>query len=323
MTTEEPKKSKKEMLSVTDLPNGKTLVKINYSSLSVIQSCMRKAYYILERELRSDSPSPALTFGSAIHKALEVWYLSDLKERIIPVKLGEKAQLEVFGHEQEDLPVFRAIRAFREVAEPIWNLPETDKRSLQNGAKIIAEYCRRYKDDGLTVVSDKAGPIVEREMRYQLVNNNSYTIEYFGTVDAILENKQTGQVCVVDHKTTSQLGAQFFNRLKPNHQYTGYILGARACLGLDTNLFMINGVGVYKTKQEFARQFTDRTEEDFREFTNSVVIAVEHYLEARESGVWAQSAPDPCTNWGGCAFLKVCEVPDQIKENVIRANWKE
>ncbi len=202
-------------------------------------------------------------------------------------------------------------------------LTKTDKRSLQNGAKILSEYFRRYKDDGLTVVCDSKGPIVERELRFPLLSTSEYDVEYFGTVDAVLENKQTGQVCVVDHKTTSQLGAQFFNRLKPNHQYTGYILGARECLGIETDLFMINGLGIYKTKQEFARQFTDRTEEDFEELRYSVQSAVDRYLKAKESGVWEQSAPDPCTNWGGCSFLKVCEVPGKIKENVIRANWKE
>jgi len=317
------KLKKKEMLSVTNLPNGRKKVSINYSSLSIIQTCMRKAHYLLDRELRSENSSPALTFGSAIHKALETWYLSDVTERYIPKNLSERAQLEVFGHEQGDEPVFRMIRDFRAAAESMWDTPDSDKRSLYNGAKILAEYCRRYKDDGLTVVVDGQGPIVEREMRFPLLTSEEYDVEYFGTVDAVLENKQTGQVCVVDHKTTSALGTQFFNRLKPNHQYTGYILGARECLGIKTGLFLINGLGIYKTKQEFARQFTDRTEEDFRELKDSVASAVRRYLQAKESGIWEQSAPDPCTNWGGCGFLKVCEVPGKIKENVISANWKE
>lgn len=316
----EPQKPKKEMLSVRQ-EGLKTKVSINYSSLSVIQTCMRKAQYNLDMELRADNPSNAIVFGSAIHKALEIWYLSDVGERHIPVNLKEKAQLEAFGHPQGDHPCFRAIRGFRAEAKQLWNTPDDDKRSLANGAKILAEYFRRYKDDGLTVVCDSQGPIVEREMRFPLFQSPELEIEYFGIVDAILENKQTSIVAITDHKTTSQLGTTFFNRLKPNHQYTGYTMGAKRCLGIETDLFMINAVGVYKTKQDFARQFTDRTEEDFEGLKSAVLDGVRRYLQAKKTEIWPQSSPDPCTNWGGCQYLRVCEVPRKLRENVIAATW--
>jgi hypothetical protein len=314
---------KKEMLGVSVLPDGRTKVSINYSSLSVIQTCMRKAYYVLHKQLMSMNKSNALVFGSAIHKALEVWYLSDTGERIIPTNLEENLRLEVYGHTQGEAIVYQAAKAFRQEMEPLWYLPETDKRCLSNGAKILAKYFRTYRDDGLVVLADDKGPIVEREMRFTMLDAPDLVIEYFGTVDAVLHNKATGLTCVADHKTTSSLGTDFFNRVKPNHQYTGYVMAAKRCLGLETDMFMINGLQVAKTKQEFARQFTERTEEDFQNLTASVTDAVRRYLKAIETGIWPQSAPDPCTLWGGCQFLKVCEVPNKLKQHVLDASWNE
>lgn len=46
----------KEMLSVT-LEGGKTVVRVNYSSLSILQECPRKSYYTFERTLRAKMDS--------------------------------------------------------------------------------------------------------------------------------------------------------------------------------------------------------------------------------------------------------------------------
>lgn len=320
-----PKEEKKEMLGVGVCPDsGKQVVRINYSSLSLLNTCLRKSDYLLNRGLMSKDQSPPLVFGSAIHKALEVWYLSDPKERkVLPTSLASKLALEAFGTPQGTHPAFIAAGQFAELMAPLSDLPDEDRRSILNGTKILAAYFSRYKDDGLTVVRDAEGPIIERRVEFTIYEDADLRIQYFGTIDAVLKNEQTGIVCVADHKTTSVLGSQFFNRIKPNHQYTGYVWGAQKCLNLDTKLFLVNGLQVVKTKQDFARQFTERTEEDFEELRDMVVRVVENYLKSKRTGIWPQNAPDPCTNWGGCAFLKVCEVPKKLRETLIKANWEE
>lgn len=317
------KQEKKEMLSVSKLPDGRTHVKINYSSLSILNTCMRKAHYQLDQQLVSREESEALTFGKGVHKALESWYQAPEEVRAdLPSGLRSKLGLEILGQPQGDHPAFVAVREFAQEAHTLAGLPDDNRRSLLNGSKILAEYFVRYSDDGLSVVSDKDGPIVERRVEFDIHEDAKLKVTYFGTIDAILKNSKTGIVCVVDHKTTSALGTQFFQRIKPNHQYTGYVWGAQQVLGIDTQLFLVNGIQVVKTKQSFARQFTERTPEDFMELRWAVVRAVESYLVARETGIWVQNAPDPCTNWGGCAFGKVCEVPNNLRNAVISANWE-
>ena len=318
-----PAPAKKEMLSVSLRPDGTYKVRINYSSLSIIQTCMRKAMYVLDSGLMKGEESEALIFGTAVHKALESWYSSDTAARELPRNLDEIARMMAYGHVPDaDHPAYTAINAFLAAGQPLRKLEDSDKRSLGNGAKILAGYLKCYHNDGLTVVRDSAGAAyVEKLVRFPLDCGSKHEIEFFGTIDAILENKATGMIAVTDHKTTSQLGSSFFNRLKPNHQYTGYLLGANRVLGLDTNIFMINGIQVCKTKQQYARQFTDRSPADFAEFTLAVTDAVHRYIRALETGRWPQSAPDPCTNWGGCEFIKACEVPAALKDSVIRATW--
>jgi len=310
----------KEMLSMTT-EGDQTHVKINFSSLDLIQTCPRKAYYTLVRKIRGGT-SPALMFGTAVHKALESWYLTPLEQRIIPTNALDKAKLHLYSSDRpfgpdSEVPMYNAIHEFIMHSDP--NVPDSDKRCQLNGIKILVEYFKRYKDDGLTVVSDSKGPMVERRVEFPIHVSPDLKITYFGTVDVILENKQTGVVMVVDHKTTSALGSGFYNRVKPNHQYTGYVQGAQVDLGLDTNLFMINGLQVAKTKYDFARQVTERTEEDFEELKNAVLMNVRLFMTFHESGIWPQNAPQPCTMYGSCKFLKACEVPSNIRESVIRS----
>lgn len=312
---------KKEMISC-EKKGSKYFVKINYSSLDIINTCMRKARYLLHDGLRAKTESPALSFGTAIHKALEYWYQIPIEERKMPTHAHDIAQAIAYGQDAPDDPVFNTVKEFVEAGGPLREVPQGDKRSLANGAKILVEYCKRYKDDGLTVVYDSLGePLIERMVTFRIYDNFDLAIDYFGTIDVILENRQTGVVAVTDHKTTSQLGKEFYNRVKPNHQYTGYVMGAEQALGIESRIFMVNGIQTAKTKQEFARQFTNRNEEDFEELTNSVEFAVRNYIRALESGKWTQNAPQPCTMYGGCQFIKACEVPENIRANVIRSLW--
>lgn len=272
------------------------------------------------RRLKHETEGEALTFGKAIHKALEHWYTLPQAMR----KLS-KAEAEA----ADGLPIgvgnscaLGSIAAFCEAAAPLRALDADNKRSLENGVKILKAYFTKYLDDGLEIVSDQHGPMVERRVSFIIYEDESVVIEYFGTIDMVVKNLYSGHIMVADHKTTSALGAQFYNRIKPNHQYSGYLKGARESLGIDTWLFMVNGIQVAKTKSEFARQITERTEEDFNELRNAVVQAVKHFLDCYNSGVYPQYSPNPCTNYGSCTFLDVCSAPASLRENIIASKFK-
>lgn len=315
------------MMEVSSLPDGRTKVSINFSSLDIISTCLRKAKYYFIDGFVSEDEADALTFGSAIHKALEHWYSLPVDQRDLPKDFKAVAENMAFGHELETPCThggsgsLEAVRQFCLRGQGLARLPEGDKRSRINGVEILKAYFKHYSSDGLTVVSDATGPIIERHLEMLLHEDAQIVINLHGTVDAVLENKQTGFVYGVDHKTTSQLGTQFYNRLKPNHQYTGYLMLVRDQLGIDTYDFMVNAIQVAKTKIEFARQITTRNEEDFAELKSIVIWRVNEFLSAKALDIWPMNAPNPCSSYGACSYLDACSSPNKLRNNILKAKY--
>lgn len=320
----------KEMLSVRE-EGGKLTVRINNSSLDILLNCWRKADYVLNRQLQSGRQSPALTYGLAIHKALEIFYSSKREERTHLKNFKQRIELlQGVDQEEEDHVLIKAARGFMKVAEPLLSLPESDKRSIQTGLWTLAHYFECYIDDPFIALADESGPLVERRVEFDLLETPEYRIKVFGTIDVILKNEQSGAILVCDHKTSSVVGGEFYNRLKPNHQYTGYVLGAKKCLGLETNNFMVNCIQVKPkpktsrgTPPHFPRQVTTRSEGDFTEFSDVVRVAVEGYLRRREEGIWPLGHVNCCAAYGGCQFLEICAAPESLRENIIKAKYEE
>lgn len=304
---------KKRMMSVEwelDPATGlkkRPVVFINYSSLELLQTCKRKAMYVLRDELKSTEESPALSFGSGIHKGLEVWYTLPREQR--KSSCNEDCT--------ERCANCSAVAAFLRSTEAS-TAPVGDKRHPLNGVRILRAYFAKFFDDPFEVMVGSDGlPLVEKSFEFTMVDEGHVKINYFGTIDAILRNTETGVTLVVDHKTTSSLGTEFYSRIKPNHQYTGYVMGAREVLGIDTELFLVNGLQVAKTKAECARQITTRTEEDFAELVSAVRFAVSDYLQCEAQDRWPQNAPNPCSMYGKCQFHDVCSAPAVLRPQIL------
>lgn len=323
----------KEMLSVIQ-DNGRTHVRINYSSLSILLTCMQKANFALHRGLRSKTESPAIVFGLGIHKALEVFYREPRESRTLLSNLGEhldrlRADQELAEDPSEHF-LLRAGRAFLREAAPLRVLPDSDKRSLSAGLWALTHYFKTYIDDPFVVYEDFQGPITERTCEALLHESGELKITFFGTIDVVLRNDRTGVILPTDHKTFSSAAGDFYKRLKPNHQYTGYVWLTREALGLDVDTFLVNGIQVKPrpvtargTPPNFPRQPTRRTAEDISDFKKTVIWAVKQYLQASQDKLWPMGDVNACSMYNGCQFQTACEVPQAVRENVISANFSE
>lgn len=305
----------KEMLSVRE-DQGKAYVRINFSSLDTIQTCKRKAYYALHRGLRSNNESAATQFGSAIHKGLEAWYLRPIQERR---PASTKCDGEIPGG-RCGCPRCDSIKAFLTKAEPLMTLDMADKRHPSNGIKILDNYIRKFIDDPFEVYRDASGePYVEKTLEAVLFDSPTIRITLFGTIDVILRNVQHDILLVTDHKTTASLGSEFYKRIKPNHQYSAYVWLVRECLGIPVENFMVNGLQVAKTKAECARQVTHRNAADLAEMKQAFLAATFDFLNCAHQDIWPQSAPNPCSMYGGCTYHSICETDSNLREQVIRS----
>lgn len=330
-TIEIPTQAKKQMIKVSREP-GKTRVWINSSSLSIIQQCLQKANMSLFRGLGGGG-SPATLFGTAIHSAMEEFYRGTIAERVMPRNLAENLELMGSGEvlvQENDYLLYRAARAFIDKASPLHVLPPTDARSIPNGLWILFHYFTTYIDDPYEIMCDEDGPMVERLLEHSIYNEGELEIILFGTIDAILKNPRSNQILITDHKTSSVVGKDFYNRLKPNHQYTAYIKLAQECLNLETEDFMVNCIQVKKrpstargTAPHFPRQITKRTVDDIADFTKMLKYFVTQYLYCCEIDYWPKGDVNACSMYGGCQYLDICSAPNNIKENIISARYEE
>jgi PD-(D/E)XK nuclease superfamily len=322
----------KQMLTVSFDDSVRAHIKLNSSSLSIIQTCPRKAFYLLHAGWRSKVVSSPLVFGSAIHKAMEVFYGTPRAERgELPPNFEDQAALIPY-EPNFDLShwAYRAVQAFVRAAEPLRMLPDTDKRSLSSGIWALGHYFRVYWNDIYVTACDEQGPIVERTFSVPFLEARDFDVELFGTIDTVLRNEASGEVLPGDHKTSSQMGSDFLNRIKPNHQYTGYLWGAKHALGLETENFLINGIQVKARPltarggpPTFTRQITKRTEQDFAEFRDVVDWACRSYLSWIKHEVWPLGPIDACSSWGGCQFLDICSAPNSLRSNILEAKFEE
>lgn len=323
----------KEMISVSTLDDGRRKVRINSSSLDIIQNCMRKAQLSLFEGWKPEFESPALTFGSAIHAAMEVFYCGSIEERTVPDL--EDLERMVFGHDPCGNSLCeRAFAAFLEKAEVLKSLPDGDKRHPTNGAWILHNYFKKFKDDPYVCYRDVEGPFVERRLEFILHEDSKLIVEYFGTVDMIAQHTTTGQLMVMDHKTTSMIAGygdsgSYFEKDRPNSQYCGYILAAKRA-GIDVDSLAVNIVEVKarpKTAKgsppSFPRQITSRDDGDFEEFKDTVVDSVRRYLAAIDSGMWPIGPTGACNAFSGCTYKQVCGSPRSLRSNVLNAKFKK
>lgn len=323
-----PSQPAKAMLSV-ESDGNQTLVRINSSSLSIIQTCPRKAKYLLHDKWRSKTGAPALVFGTAIHKALEIFYSHSKTERDLPENFDEIAPLLAHGNEPPSQHfIWDALKAFVTAMEPLAMLPDNDKRSKASGVWTLMHYFKTYLNDAYVIHRDEHGPFVERTFSVPFWEDGDLRIELFGTIDFALKNEATGEILCGDHKTASQLGNDFLSRIKPNHQYTAYVYGAMRAFGIASENFLINGIQV-KPKPLTARggppiltrQITRRTPQDFEEFQEALLWAVWSYLGWTKSNIWPLGNVDACSTWGGCQFLDVCSAPNQLRQNILESKY--
>lgn len=324
-----PVREPKEMWSTRVLPDGRTELRINYSSYALMNLCKRKAHYALERKLISNHESPATLFGRAIHGALEVWYCAPRdSRRSASAECDDSVALMESG--QEPLQHGRCVRCaaqarFLEISEPLKHLEPSDKRSRRAGTAILDAYFDHYADDPFTVLCDSIGPVSERRLELVLAEESDSRVVFFGSMDCALKNERTGHIVLVDHKTTSSLGLDFISRINPSAQFRGYMAAFRAAYPqFDTRTFMVNGIQVAKTKQSFLRQFVEIDDGAIAEWREAMLdSAYDFWARSQAGGPYPLVASDACSSWGSCQYRSICEVPSTLREGIIKAQYQD
>jgi len=247
----------------------------DFSELSCYIVCPRKWYARHWLDLVSNRKSAAPTFGIWIHRALDVMFKSGW-----------------------DL----------EAALDEWNKAELATDSLRTsalGIAILKAYHLEYVSSGVESLHNEVQWVVP-------VSIDGFEFTLHGRIDRIV--KQHGLVWCMDHKTTTRLGATYFEQYNPNLQVALYMNASQEYFG-DINGMIIDAIFVGKNrnfqrdpvalpKGELDLQFAEGLEWARR------VISTERALKEHPDQ-WRTICPramitEACSSWSGCEYRPLC-----------------
>lgn len=212
----------------------------NSSWMEGMSSCYRYLEYKSIRLRVPTAEKPSLNFGSAIHLALEYRYKN----------YGSKPVDDAYyAHIAEMLTQFFAEHP----------TPADDWRTLNWAMEVITKYNAKYDLEGFNTLIDVDGkPLVEMSFslpiayRYEgmlhpwsktadeYCPKSAIKIMYSGKID--LPISQDGNLYVMDHKTTSMLGAMFWDEMRMSSQQRGYVYSFERLTGHQLHGYMINAI---------------------------------------------------------------------------------
>jgi hypothetical protein len=261
----------------------------DYTMMSTFLRCRRKYDYRINKGLVPRTAQTAPSFGKSIHLALDHWYIDHDVEKAV----------EIFKADyKEDLEV-------------------DDKRTHKMGEWILKNYHEKYQDQPYEVLS------TEQQFTLDLPNGN----KLIGRIDKVI--KWSGTVWVVDHKTTSSLGASYVKMAEPNLQFDGYTWAVRK-MGFPAVGVIVDAILVAKGLLESStrarltpllRYDSYRTDEQLKEYEGIACEIQEDIKRCEESGKWCPNY-DSCTYYGECPFRRACLEEVGLRERILESEYK-
>jgi len=274
------------------------------SSLSAFRDCPRKYFHQYERGRVPLAESEALTLGKWIHAALDAWWRIDGTIQDRHLAAVEAAPLDLMPEQT----MARALAMLYHYAPPV---------------------------DQFNVLA------VEQPFEVKIENGNGkgrsfYGYRLAGKIDVVLKRKDTGDIWIMDHKTTTReiVGfGSYWQRLQVDGQMSNY------CLAFNARGFIYDALRVPsvrlcgKDEAEAAKTGTDpseaymqrcisiiaedpaqwyqwreytKTNDDMAEARQDLWQQVEMFRSCDTAARWPRN-PNACVGlYGTCPYLDVC-----------------
>ena len=271
------------------------------STISCFQTCRRKYYWQYVRHLRPAVKGTPLIFGSAIHDALDCYYKSEDREKSI----------------------VDAVKLFKES----YTTPEGDMlRTVENGVKLLSWYSVKYKNEPFKVHG-------KPEEGFVFFIGD---ILYGGRLD--LPVVWDDQLWIMEHKTTTRLGASYFDQFELDKQITGYIIALEEYSGRKCSGAIINVLEPWKevkrvtakTKQpedHFLRKPITKSQHLKDRFRYNVQAIVRDIKWCEENNEFQEAEKkEACFYYNrNCPFLQLCQYGENervIKRDYVVEKWE-
>lgn len=309
---------------------------VDNSMLELLQTCTRALEYnrLMLRVAAADKPS--LNFGSAIHLALEHRYRTYRSDQVDYDCEEEQGKILTAYFEQHPQPVddWRTVNWAIEVMRMYNKMYPVEAFQLLSAANDMTDY------NGKVIVG--AGePLVELPFALPLMTYIDHEmgikipIIYTGRID--LPNNLDGAIMVMDHKTTSMLGSQFFEKAAMLAQLRGYMWAFERLTGLKVHGYTVNALrtkeppvkmtsGAMSTteirkwwNESFQRQNFYKQPEEIEEWRQNTIALVNEFFYHWKTGYFPMKT-SWCTVYGRCQYYEVCNLPTKDRGIMLSSN---
>lgn len=317
----------------------------NSGWLEPLQMCSRKLEY---RQLEQRTPtaeSISLVFGRALHTALEYRYVR-------------------YQNQPPDILCDQDVSDLLQEHFANVEVPEGEFRTLNWCVEILRRYNERYTIEPFNLLKYKQ-PIEcphchdqnrekcvwclgtgWRELMVELpfvlplyvakYNGQEIPVAYTGRID--LPTSEDGRIFVTDHKSTGQLGPQFFDRMKMSAQQKGYAWAFQELTGQRVNGYRINAIRTKEPPQYVLANVPAKTgkKQSPEEWWNESFQRETYYIKDGELEEWKNNSINlmerffweysrnfmpmqttSCTMFGRCAYFEVCMLEPTSREGML------
>lgn len=305
---EEPKAPRPPLI------NEHGVMRIDNSSLEHFTTCARSAEYYLLNNRQLNRSKSALNFGSAIHECLELLYTAPE------------------GTSHADL-INQAKQVIDQTPAPD---DADDFRTPQRALDTFISYLAVNEFEPFTVAKTPEGkPLIELYFEIPLgsveflseFNGKQHThvdVVWSGRIDAIIE--MDNKLWIMDHKTTTILGENFFADFLNSQQTIGYTWAAQQLIGKPIEGLYLNAIAIRKqtktgTPFEVHRKRFPYEQERIEEWTHNTLTLVSDFLSHYDRKFFPMETKWCVGKYGKCPYFDVCTLPKSQRASMLASNF--
>lgn len=312
---------------------------IDNSSLEKFTTCPRSAEHYICHKRESSDERVALGFGKRIHTILESRY------RFHPNVIAPRSEQGLGETEIGTGP--RMFAAASAAFSDFTPEGEGEYRNFSTAVDLISAYNDHYPIEAFEVLQLPNGlPAIEVPFAVPLgeitVNSDMWvrsptgevSKNFVGTIKIIWTGKidliyrREGRIYIMDHKTTSMMGPNYFKEFDLSSQVYGYLWASAKLLNQPIAGFVVNALAIRKqtkTGKRFEFERYPVPGDDFlvAEWVNDTLHIVSDFIEMAKREYFPKHTKWCVGKYGLCPYVQVCSLPDHSKEVILMSgNFK-
>lgn len=298
---------------LTHLDGDDYILRMDNTALENFLSCDRAAFYRLILG-RTSGGTSALTYGSAIHAALEYYYTHGLDLQAMlrageaefaksPPEVGEWRNYDTFEAAIKGYLSHYGLHTQHDVFTPVIHLDQVcvERRFEDHLGEVEINAELPFSRELLVIDSEDPSPLYIRKLH----------IVWTGVIDILAH--QGEHLWVVDHKTTSIEGPSYYDAFNLSQQFVGYTRAAQKILGVPVSGALLNCIIGRKptktgTSLAFSRRYYPYSKWLIDEWQSEILVLVADFVDRLRSGLFPKRTLW-CTNkFGTCPYMSVCQM---------------